>query len=40
LLNPLVEMADREQDTLGLALAAVPILAEASGECLFLLGGL
>jgi hypothetical protein len=33
-------MADGEQDALGLALAAVPILAEASGEGLFLLGWL
>jgi hypothetical protein len=27
-----VKMAHREQDALGFALAAVPILAEASGE--------
>jgi hypothetical protein len=40
LLNPLVEMADGKQDALGFALAAVPILAEASGECLLLLGWL
>ena len=40
LLNPLLQMANGEQDALGLALAAVPILAEASGEGLLLLGGL
>jgi hypothetical protein len=39
-VNPLVKMAQREQDALGFALAAVPILAEAGGECLLLLGWL
>ena len=35
-LDPLLEIADGQQDAFALA-AASPILAEASGECLFLL---
>jgi hypothetical protein len=39
LLNPLVEMADREQDMLGFALAVVPILTKASGKGLLCSAG-
>ena len=40
MLNPLLQMPDREQDALGFGSAPVPLLAEAIGECLFLLCGL
>ena len=40
LLNPVLEMANGKQDALGLASGSVPLLAEAIGEGLFLLGGL
>jgi integrase/recombinase XerD len=39
-LNPELEIADREQDALGILPAVAPILFEASSECLFLLVGL
>ena len=40
MLNPLLQVPYREQDTLGLASCAVPLLAKTVGECLFLLRGL
>ena len=40
MLNPLLQVANREQDALGLGSGSVPLLAEAIGECLFLLRGL
>jgi hypothetical protein len=36
ILNPVFEVADRQQDAFALV-AASPILTEASGECLYLL---
>jgi hypothetical protein len=36
-LDPLLEIADGQQDAFALA-AASPILTETSGECQFLLG--
>ncbi len=38
-LNPELEIADRQQDALGLLSAIAPILFEAGPECLFLLVG-
>ena len=40
LLNPRLQIADGEQDALGLLPAVAPVLAEASSERLFLLVGL
>ncbi len=37
MLNPLLQVPNREQDALGLGSGSVPLLAEAIGECLFLL---
>jgi hypothetical protein len=39
-LNPEMQTANGEQDAFGLLASRAPILFEASGECLFLLGGL
>jgi hypothetical protein len=40
MLYPLLQVPNREQDALGLGSGSVPLLAEAIGECLFLLRGL
>ena len=40
LFNPLLKLANGKQDAFPLAPSAVPILVEASGQCLFLLGWL
>ena len=40
MLYPLLEMAHGKQDAHGFAAAPTPILTEAVGECLFLLGWL
>ena len=40
MLNPLLKAANREQDAFGLGSGSVPFLAEAIGQCLFLLCGL
>ena len=39
-LNPEMQTANGEQDAFGLLSSRAPIFFEASGECLFLLGGL
>ena len=36
-LYPLLQVPNREQDALGLGSSSVPLFAEATGECLFLL---
>jgi hypothetical protein len=40
MLYPLLQVPNREQDAFGLGSGSVPLLAEAIGECLFLLRGL
>jgi hypothetical protein len=40
MLNPLLQVPNREQEPLRFGPGAVPLLAEAIGECLFLLSGL
>ena len=40
MLNPLLQVPNREQDSLGFASGSVPLLPEAIGHCLFLLRGL
>ena len=37
MLNPLLQVPNRKQDAFGLGSGSVPFLAEAIGECLFLL---
>ena len=37
MLNPLLQVANRQQDAFGLGSGSVPFLAEAIGKCLFLL---
>ena len=37
MLNPLLQVPNREQDALRFGPGSVPLLAEAIGECLFLL---
>jgi hypothetical protein len=36
-LNPLLQVPNRKQDALGLGSGSAPLLAEAIGECRFLL---
>jgi hypothetical protein len=40
MLNPLLQVPNREQEPLRFGPGAVPLLAEAIGECLFLLSRL